>query len=79
MHFTSYNCYMPSKKKNTRVSRAKSGPQGKVSVKKVTPRILGDAVHEGDSYSDIFTRLMALKPKTPIAGYRQQIPKRKPS
>ena len=79
MHFTSYNRYMPSKKKNTRLSSAKSGPKGKVSVKKVTPRILGDAGHEGDSYSDIFTRLMALKPKTSIAGYRQQIPKRKPS
>jgi hypothetical protein len=79
VHFTSYNRYMPSKKKNIQVSRARSSPEGTVSVNKVTLRILGDVGREGDSYSDIFARLMDLKPKTPIAGYRQQMPKRKPS
>jgi hypothetical protein len=41
---------------------------------KSTLQILGD---EGESYSDIFARLMDLKPKAPIAGYRSPVFKKK--
>ncbi len=76
-HFRGYNRYMPSKNKSIKVRLARTSSHGTVSVNKVKLRTLGDPDHEGDSYSDIFAKLTALKPKTPSAGYRQQMPKRK--
>jgi len=67
---------MPIKKKA--LHRVKSKSPVVVDNRKSTLQILGDEGHEGESYSDIFARMMDLKPKTPLAGYRFQTPKKKP-
>jgi hypothetical protein len=68
---------MATKKKTQ--SPVKSKPLIVVDNRKSTLQILGDEGHEGESYSDIFARMMDLKPKTPIAGYRSPVLKKKPS
>ncbi len=66
---------MPSNKKPQ--NRARSKPLPSANDNNPTRQILGSNGHEGESYTDIFSRLMALKPKTPIAGYRLPVLKKK--
>jgi hypothetical protein len=60
-------------------NRVKSKRLVAVDDRKSTLQILGDEGHEGESYSDIFARMMDLKPKAPIVRYRPQAPTKKPS
>jgi hypothetical protein len=55
-------------------SPAASKPRVAIDDRKSRLDILGD---EGESYSDIFARLMDLKPKAPIARYRLPVLKKK--
>jgi hypothetical protein len=68
---------MAPKKRPTTRAKTKANRTGKPL--EPTRQILGDTGHEGESYSDLFDRLMALKPRTPIGGYRAQVSKRKSS
>jgi hypothetical protein len=60
-------------------NRVKSKSPVVVDNRKSTLQILGDEGHEGESYSDLFARMMDLKPKAPIARYSPHVPKKKPS
>jgi hypothetical protein len=66
---------MPIKRKGLRPTKSKS--LSRTDTGKPTRQILGDTGHEAESYSDIFAKLMDLKPKTPLCGYREVNPRNK--